>query len=110
MRDGRASDRHDRQESVQAGEVTGVGREQRQSLGYRGCCDEQVGDPSAWLAPGGNNRCAHAPEHAGCLGAERNRVELTLGALQYFQAAGAHGAFTDTNRFVDAVAGRACSK
>ena len=43
------------------------------------------------LAPAGDNRGRDAPEDAGRLGAEGSQVELALGALQYFQAAGALG-------------------
>jgi hypothetical protein len=37
------------------------------------------------------SRPVKSPEDAGRLGTERNRVKLTLGALQYFQAAGVLG-------------------
>jgi hypothetical protein len=86
VRDGWSGDRYHRQDSVQVGEVIGAGGEKRQSLCDGRCCDEQVGDSSARFAPGGDNRCRYTPEDAGRLGAERNRVKLTLGALQYFQA------------------------
>jgi hypothetical protein len=46
---------------------------------------------TAWIASGGDNRCRYAPEDAGRFGAEGNRVELALSALQYFQASGALG-------------------
>jgi hypothetical protein len=50
-----------------------------------------VHDSAARLAAGGNDRCRHAAEDAGCLGVERHRVKFALGALQDFKTPRALG-------------------
>jgi hypothetical protein len=84
-------DRDDAGEAVQAGEVSGISRIQRQPFRYRGSRDHQVRDSASRFAARGDDRCRHAAEDAGRLGVERHRVKFAFSALQDFQAPRALG-------------------
>src|SRR5579871_4959013 len=70
--DRRPGDRDDADEGVQAGEVGGVGRVQRQPLGDRGGGDHDVEGPASWLTACGDDGGCYAAEDACRLGVERH--------------------------------------
>lgn len=74
---GWAGDRNDAHEAIDAGEVGGVGRVQRQALGDSCRGDHQARDAATWLAPGGDDGGGHTPVDACGLGVERDGIEFT---------------------------------
>jgi hypothetical protein len=93
----RAVDWGDFQQAVQPREVSGVSGVQWQPFGDCGGGDHKVYGPPSRLASCRDDGGADAPVDARGLGVERHRVELALGPLQDFQAAGALGVGEELN-------------
>lgn len=74
--------RHNVHDPVEAGEVVGVGRVERQPLSRCHGCDHQVGDPTARRVPRVLDRRADPAEGSSCLRVECDGVELVLRTLQ----------------------------
>lgn len=71
-----------RDKVIQACEIAGICRVQRQLSRDRGRGDHEVRCPAAGLAARGDHGCGHPPVGPGGVHVEGNRIELVLSPLQ----------------------------